>query len=104
MADIFAVGIVGAGTMGGGLAEVAARAGHDVVLCSRSRANAQAAVATLSAGLERHVDGAVQDMRGRPGGDQIGHQDGIVEAIQRQVGAGREHSDDAAQDRAHERA
>ena len=55
MADIFAVGIVGAGTMGGGLAEVVARAGHDVVLCSRSRANAEAAVATLAAGLERHV-------------------------------------------------
>jgi 3-hydroxyacyl-CoA dehydrogenase len=29
MADIYAVGIVGAGTMGAGVAEVAARAGHD---------------------------------------------------------------------------
>ena len=49
------IGVIGAGTMGGGLAEVAARAGHDVVLCSRSRATAEAAVATLAAGLERLV-------------------------------------------------
>src|SRR5918994_2121298 len=55
MADVFAVGIVGAGTMGGGLVEVAARGGHDVVLCSRSRANPQATVAAIAAGLERQI-------------------------------------------------
>ena len=55
MADVFAVGIVGAGTMGGGLVEVAARGGHDVVLCSRSRANAEATVAAIAAGLERQI-------------------------------------------------
>lgn len=55
MADIFAVGVVGSGTMGAGVCEVAARAGHDVVLCSRSRASAEAAAATIAAGLERQI-------------------------------------------------
>jgi 3-hydroxybutyryl-CoA dehydrogenase len=55
MADIFAVGIVGSGIMGAGLAEVAARAGHEVLLRSRSRQSAEAAVATIGAGLERQV-------------------------------------------------
>ena len=64
MADIFTVGIVGAGTMGGGVAEVAARAGHEVVLCSRSRANAEATVAGIAAGLDRQVS------KGRLGADE----------------------------------
>ena len=55
MADIFAVGVVGSGTMGAGVAEVAARAGHDVVLCSRSRSSAEDAVAGIAAGLDRQV-------------------------------------------------
>jgi 3-hydroxybutyryl-CoA dehydrogenase len=55
MADVFAVGVVGSGIMGGGLAEVAARSGHEVVLRSRTRAGADAALAGIVAGLERHV-------------------------------------------------
>jgi 3-hydroxybutyryl-CoA dehydrogenase len=55
MADIFAVGVVGSGIMGGGLAEVAARAGHEVVLRSRTSAAAEAAVAGIAAGLDRQV-------------------------------------------------
>ncbi len=55
MADIFAVGVVGAGIMGGGLAEVAARGGHDVVLHSRTRHGAEAALATIVAGLDRQI-------------------------------------------------
>ncbi len=55
MADIFTVGVVGSGIMGAGLAEVAARAGHDVVLRSRTRAGADAALATIVTGLERQV-------------------------------------------------
>jgi 3-hydroxybutyryl-CoA dehydrogenase len=55
MADIFTVGVVGSGIMGAGLAEVAARAGHDVVLRSRTRAGADAALATIVSGLERQV-------------------------------------------------
>ena len=41
--------------MGAGVAEVAARAGHDVVLCSRSRETAESAVAAIDAGLGRQI-------------------------------------------------
>src|SRR4051794_33231159 len=47
------------------------------------RADAQAERAR--AGLERDVDGAVQDMRGGSRRDQVGDQDGVVEPVQRQV-------------------
>jgi len=36
MSDIERVGILGSGIMGAGLAEVAARAGHEVIVRSRS--------------------------------------------------------------------
>ncbi len=49
------VGIVGSGIMGSGIAEVAARAGYDVVLRSRSAASAEAMVAQLQQSLNRHV-------------------------------------------------
>jgi 3-hydroxybutyryl-CoA dehydrogenase len=55
MADIFEVGIVGSGIMGAGLAEVAARAGHDVVVRSRTTAGAEAVLAAIRAGLDRQV-------------------------------------------------
>ena len=72
MADIFAVGVVGAGTMWAGVAEVAARAGHDVVLCSRSRASADATLAGIAANLDRQVS------KGRLSGDE---RDSIVGRI-----------------------
>ncbi|WP_420452428.1 3-hydroxyacyl-CoA dehydrogenase family protein [Ilumatobacter sp.] len=50
------VGILGSGIMGAGLVEVVARSGRDVVLRSRSRESADAAVEQLSAGLTRQVD------------------------------------------------
>ena len=49
------VGVLGSGTMGAGLAEVAARAGHQVVVRSRTQASADAMIATLDAGLARQV-------------------------------------------------
>lgn len=55
MADIFEVGIVGSGIMGAGLAEVAARAGHDVVVRSRTMEGAEAVISTISSGLDRQV-------------------------------------------------
>jgi 3-hydroxybutyryl-CoA dehydrogenase len=55
MGDIFEVGIVGSGIMGAGLAEVTARAGHDVVVRSRTMAGAEAVLATIRAGLDRQV-------------------------------------------------
>jgi 3-hydroxybutyryl-CoA dehydrogenase len=55
MADIFEVGIVGSGIMGAGLAEVAARAGHDVVVRSRTMDGANGVITTISSGLDRQV-------------------------------------------------
>jgi 3-hydroxybutyryl-CoA dehydrogenase len=55
MADIFEVGIVGSGIMGAGLAEVAARAGHDVVVRSRTMAGAEGVLTAIRSGLDRHV-------------------------------------------------
>jgi 3-hydroxybutyryl-CoA dehydrogenase len=55
MADIFEVGILGSGIMGAGLAEVAARAGHDVVLRSRTMESADAVFAKIQKGLDKQV-------------------------------------------------
>ncbi|CAN5647919.1 hypothetical protein BH20ACT2_BH20ACT2_02630 [soil metagenome] len=50
------VGIVGSGIMGSGIAEVAAKAGLDVVLRSRKQETADAMVAGLDKSLTRQVD------------------------------------------------
>jgi 3-hydroxybutyryl-CoA dehydrogenase len=50
------IGIVGSGIMGSGIAEVAAKAGHCVVLRSRQRASADAMVATLERSLAKQVE------------------------------------------------
>ena len=50
------VGILGSGIMGAGLAEVAARAGFDVVVRSRTQAGADAMVATIDKGLAKAVE------------------------------------------------
>ena len=56
MGEIQRVGIVGSGIMGAGLAEVAAKAGFDVVVRSRTRAGAEAVVRGVTANLQRQVD------------------------------------------------
>ena len=50
------VGIVGSGIMGAGLAEVAARAGYDVIVASRSKASADGVLRTIDAGLSKAVE------------------------------------------------
>jgi len=50
------VGIVGSGIMGSGIAEVAAKAGHEVVLRSRKRETADSMVAGLEKSLAKQVD------------------------------------------------
>lgn len=50
------LGIVGSGIMGSGIAEVAAKAGIEVVLRSRSQTTADAMVAGLEKSLARQVD------------------------------------------------
>ncbi|MBW3556081.1 MAG: NAD(P)-binding domain-containing protein [Actinobacteria bacterium] len=50
------VGIVGAGIMGSGIAECAAKTGHDVVLRSRHQESADAMVAALERSLAKQVE------------------------------------------------
>jgi 3-hydroxybutyryl-CoA dehydrogenase len=56
MATIKRVGVVGSGIMGAGIAEVAARAGHEVIVRSRQQATAEGMLATLDKSLSRQVD------------------------------------------------
>jgi 3-hydroxybutyryl-CoA dehydrogenase len=49
------IGICGSGIMGSGLAEVAAKAGYDVVVRSRSAATATAMITSVGKGLEKQV-------------------------------------------------
>jgi 3-hydroxybutyryl-CoA dehydrogenase len=55
MSNVRSVAIVGSGIMGSGLAEVAARAGYDVIVRSRTQAGADAVLAALDAGLAKQV-------------------------------------------------
>ncbi len=55
MAEISKVGIVGSGIMGSGLAEVAARAGYEVVVRSRTQEGADAVKDKVGGTLARHV-------------------------------------------------
>lgn len=50
------VGVVGSGIMGGGITEVAALAGHEVVIRSRERQAAEGTVAGLEKSLQRRVE------------------------------------------------
>lgn len=50
------VGILGSGIMGSGIAEVAAKTGHEVVLRSRKQASADAMVEALTKSLAKQVD------------------------------------------------
>jgi 3-hydroxybutyryl-CoA dehydrogenase len=56
MTNIKRVGILGSGIMGSGLAEVAARAGYDVVVRSRSQASADAMVTAIDKGLVKAIE------------------------------------------------
>ncbi|HEY0519542.1 MAG TPA: 3-hydroxybutyryl-CoA dehydrogenase [Ilumatobacteraceae bacterium] len=64
------VGVVGSGTMGSGLAEVALRAGYDVVLRSRTRDAAETVRCTLRLRLDRDV--ARQKLRREERDDIVG--------------------------------
>jgi len=50
------VGIIGSGIMGAGIAEVAAKTGHEVVLRSRQQDTADAMLASMEKSLARQVD------------------------------------------------
>ncbi len=55
MGTISTEGVIGSGIMGSGLAEVAARAGYDVVVRSRTQAGADAVLQGIDAGLTKQV-------------------------------------------------
>jgi 3-hydroxybutyryl-CoA dehydrogenase len=50
------IGVIGSGIMGAGLAEVAARAGYEVVVRSRSQSSADAMLSTLGRALAKAVE------------------------------------------------
>ncbi|MFD8236521.1 3-hydroxyacyl-CoA dehydrogenase family protein [Streptomyces sp. NPDC059696] len=54
--EIRSVGVAGSGTMASGIAEVFAKAGHEVVLAARSAEKAQTAKARIGKSLSRSVD------------------------------------------------
>jgi len=54
--EIQRVGILGSGIMGSGLAEVAAKAGYDVVVRSRTKAAAEAMVANIDKGFAKAIE------------------------------------------------
>ena len=56
MATVKRVGVIGSGIMGAGLAEVAARAGYDVVVRSRTQSSADAMVSGLGRSLAKAVE------------------------------------------------
>ena len=56
MSEIKRVGVLGSGIMGSGLAEVAARAGFDVVVRSRSKAAADAMLASIDKGFTKAIE------------------------------------------------
>ncbi len=91
MSDICRVGVVGAGLMGSGIAEVCARAGLDVLVSERDAASAEAGRARVEKSLERAVhagkisveerDSALQRLRFVDDLGEMVDRDLVVEAV-----------------------
>jgi 3-hydroxybutyryl-CoA dehydrogenase len=87
LADIDTVGVVGAGTMGSGIAQVAAVAGYNVVMRDVSTEYVRQGIETIESGLARNDEldaGAVEAARERVRGttqlDDLADADVVVEA------------------------
>jgi 3-hydroxybutyryl-CoA dehydrogenase len=93
MADVVqggALGVVGAGQMGRGIAQVAAQAGHDVTVVDASAALAEAGVDRIARALDRLVskeklpaaerDQIMGRIRARGGLDELSRCDFVIEA------------------------
>ncbi len=61
------IGVVGAGTMGAGIAQVAAAAGHEVLLCDAATGAVDAALERITAALDRAVEKGSLDRGQRDG-------------------------------------
>jgi NAD(P)-dependent dehydrogenase (short-subunit alcohol dehydrogenase family) len=89
--DIKRVGIVGSGTMGSGIAEVAAKNGFEVVLRSRSQSSADGMVQGLEKSLNKQVekgrlsegdrDAALARVRGVTDLKELAECDIVVESV-----------------------
>ena len=89
-AAIGCVGVIGAGQMGRGIAQVAAQAGHDVIVVDASAALAEQGVERIARALERLVskekmtaqarDEVVARIRARAGIEELSRCDFVIEA------------------------
>ena len=94
------VGIVGSGTMGSGIAEVACKNGYEVVLRSRSREGADKMVAGLEKSLTKQVDkgklaegereAALALVRGVSDLEELAECDLVVESVVEDLGVKKE--------------
>ncbi|MEN9798484.1 MAG: hypothetical protein RL653_2180 [Pseudomonadota bacterium] len=94
--DIQKVGILGAGTMGHGIAQVAAMAGFDVVLADSGMSRAEQGIAALRRNLETGVqkgkvtaearDAALGRVRATEGTRALGGCDLVIEAVPEDLG------------------
>jgi 3-hydroxybutyryl-CoA dehydrogenase len=88
--EIRRVGVVGAGTMGNGIAHVFARGGYDVVLCDVQQSFLERALAIITKNLEREVaknkitaadkDAALGRIHPATDRDQLAECDFVIEA------------------------
>src|SRR5512141_280251 len=89
--EIRTIGGVGGGTMGNGIAHVAAQAGHPVVLVDRSAELLQRGLATIDRNLQRGVDkgtlpaaekaAALSRITGAESLEKLAGADFVVEAV-----------------------
>ena len=90
MSEIGKVGVIGAGTMGNGIAQACAVAGVDVVMVDVAEAAVQRGLATITGSLDRLVkkekltvadkDAALARIRGSTSYDALGAADLVIEA------------------------
>jgi 3-hydroxybutyryl-CoA dehydrogenase len=93
--DIRTIGVVGAGQMGGGIAQVAAEAGHDVILCDIEERFVTKGLGAIRKNLDRavekgkttpeHRDAALARIKGTTSLQGFASCDLVVEAVVEQL-------------------
>jgi 3-hydroxybutyryl-CoA dehydrogenase len=91
MTDIRTIGVIGGGTMGNGIAHVAARSGFNVILLDVEGRFVDRALSTIAKNLDREVaknkisaddrNASIQRITGTTSGGQMQEADFIVEAV-----------------------